>query len=177
MPQPTTLNLIKVTRDYLDYVERHIQNVHKAWSLIQDKCKGKGFKFLYDDFYWQTINLDVIHHDSSKLSAAEFTQYRQWFFPAEGEQKDKALFKSAWEHHKTNNDHHWQNWTKKGSVHDEAFVVMMVIDWVAMGFEFGDTAQDYYEKNKDKIDLPDWAVTFMYEIFECIYPLDENEEE
>lgn len=170
MSQPTTLSVIQATRQYLDYVERHILNVQKAWDLIQEKCKGKGFKFLYDDCYWYAINADVKHHDRSKLSAAEFTQYRQWFFPVEGEQKDYELFNAAWEHHKANNDHHWQNWTQKKSYDDEVFVVMMVIDWVAMGFEFGDTAQEYYEKNKDKIDLPEWAVKFMYEIFECIYP-------
>ena len=32
-----------------------------------------------------------------------------------------------------------------------------------------DVTKDYYEKNKDKINIPDWAVELMYEIFECIY--------
>jgi hypothetical protein len=41
----------------------------------------------------------------------------------------------------------------------------MVIDWMAMGYKFGDTAQQYYEANKDKIELPDYAVDFIYEIF------------
>ena len=45
----------------------------------------------------------------------------------------------------------------------------MVIDWVAMGFEFGDTAKSYYESNKEKIVIPKWAEEFMYEIFDCIY--------
>lgn len=44
------------------------------------------------------------------------------------------------------------------------------VDWVAMGFEFGDTARDYYEKNKEEIKLPEWAIKLMYEIFDCIYP-------
>jgi hypothetical protein len=46
----------------------------------------------------------------------------------------------------------------------------MVIDWMAMGIKFNDTAQSYYEKNKDKIDLPEKGVKFIYEIFEKVYP-------
>jgi hypothetical protein len=41
---------------------------------------------------------------------------------------------------------------------------------MAMGYEFGDTAQEYYENNKDKIFLPEWAIKEMYKIFEIIYP-------
>jgi len=49
---------------------------------------------------------------------------------------------------------------------------MNVIDWVAMGFKFNDTAKEYYEKNKHEINLPDWAIKLMYEIFDCIYTSD-----
>ena len=45
----------------------------------------------------------------------------------------------------------------------------MVLDWMAMGYKFGDTAQEYYEKNKDKIALPNIAIPFMYETFERLY--------
>ena len=51
----------------------------------------------------------------------------------------------------------------------ELSLIHNIVDWVAMGFEFDDTAKDYYEKNKDKIQLPDWAIKLMYEIFDCIY--------
>ena len=48
---------------------------------------------------------------------------------------------------------------------------MNIIDWVAMGFKFGDTARDYYEKNKAEIELPEWAIVLMYKIFDCIYEI------
>ena len=38
-----------------------------------------------------------------------------------------------------------------------------------MGIKFGDTAKSYYEKNKNKINLPEWAEAYIYEIFEKIY--------
>lgn len=162
---------IQKFREYLDYIEEHYNNVQKAWALINEKCQNKGFRFISDDFVWHTIDAEVKNHDISKLSEEEFTQYRQYFFPCENEVKDGLLFAKAWEHHKQENEHHWQTWTVKheGNPYADAFLVMNVVDWVAMGFKFGPTAKEYYEENKDGIDLPEWAIELMYKIFDCIY--------
>ena len=166
---------IQKFREYLDYVERHYNNVQRAWKLINDKC-GNGFRFISDDYVWGMIDQNVKNHDLSKLSKEEFTQYRQFFFPTQNEVKDKEQFKSAWENHKKENAHHWQNWTVKHENHPYAdiFLVENIVDWVAMGFEFGNTARDYYENNKEEIKLPEWAVKDMYAIFDCIYPVDKK---
>jgi len=163
---------IQKFREYLDYIEEHYDNVQKAWKLINDKCPNDEFRFISDDFVWGIINAEVKGHDLSKLSAEEFTQYRQYFFPVENEHKNKEMFKAAWEHHKDRNDHHWQTWTKKqpDNPYADAYLVMNIVDWVAMGFKFNDTAKDYYEKNKESIEMPDWAVKEMYKIFNYIYP-------
>jgi hypothetical protein len=170
--QPSVKDKIAKFREYLDYFERHYDNVQRAWALINEKCDNKGFRFMYDDFVWHTIDTEVKAHDDSKLSANEFTQYRNYWFAATNEEKDQAGYLAAWEHHKEHNEHHWQNWTAKHSAnpYGDAFLVMNIVDWVAMGFEFGDTARDYYEKNKEEIKLPEWAIKLMYEIFDCIYP-------
>lgn len=169
-------------REYLNYLERHYDNVQMAWKLINDRCQRKGFRFMSDDFVWGSIDEAIKMHDESKLSMQEFTQYRNYFFTAEGEEKDKLSFDLAWDHHLDQNEHHWQNWTQRqenGMMYADIFLVQMVCDWVAMGFEFGDTAKDYYEKNKERINLPDWAIRLIYEIFDCIYPksLDEWEKQ
>lgn len=158
-------------REYLDYFERHYDNVQKAWALLNEKCQNKGFRFISDDFVWHCIDAEVKMHDESKLSAQEFTQYRQRWFPCEGEDQNDEDFQKAWEHHWKDNPHHWQNWTTNGSdyMYGDYYVVIMLCDWVAMGFEFGNTAKSFYEKNKDSINLPEWAIKLMYEIFECIY--------
>ena len=158
-------------REYLDYFERHYDNVQRAWALINDKCQGKGFRFISDDFVWHSIDAAIKMHDESKLSSREFTQYRNYFFTYDGEEKNENAFHAAWNHHLENNEHHWENWTKKGSqMYADIFLVQMVCDWVAMGVEKGDTAKSYYEKNKAQINLPEWAVKLMYEIFDCVYP-------
>lgn len=154
-------------REYLDYIEEHYSNVQKAWKIINKKCKGKSFRFMGDDFIWHNIDKNVKMHDMSKLSTEEFTQYRQYFFPCDYESKNEDIFNKAWEHHKSNNTHHWQNWVSNKL--DEHCLVEMIIDWMAMGMKFNDTAKSYYEKNKSEINLPKWAIDLMYEIFECVY--------
>lgn len=163
------LEKIQKFREYLDYVEEHYNNVQKAWKLMQEKCKNMNF--VYDDWLFLQIDAMVKNHDISKLSEEEFTQYRQFFFPTKSEQKNKELFNKAWEHHKIENDHHWQTWTSENFNKNlqEIALVHNIIDWVAMGLKFGDTARDYYEKNKNEIKIPDWAEKYIYQIFDCIY--------
>ena len=163
---------IQKFREYLDYVERHYDNVQKAWVEIQDKCGD--MRFVYDDYVFNCIDSNVKNHDLSKLSQEEFTQYRQFFYPTEQEEKDKELMNQAWQNHLLNNDHHWQTWTTKeynsNPYAHEIYLVENIIDWIAMGYEFGDTARDYYEKNKKSIKLPKEAISFMYRIFDRVYP-------
>jgi len=162
------LKLIRKTREYLDYIEEHVLNIQNAWSEIQVKCRD--MRFVYDDFVYNWISMEVQRHDVSKLSPEEFVQYRRQFYPANDREKGCG-FDEAWENHKYCNPHHWETWTKETYTNPyewEVHCVHMVIDWTAMGYKFGDTAQKYYEANKDKINLPNYAENFIYEIFERI---------
>ena len=163
----TTLEVIVKTREYLDYIEEHILNVQSAWLELQEKCKD--MRFISDDFVYFSIDNAVQSHDISKLSEHEFIQYRRAFYPTKTE--PKYDMGDAWEHHKKENPHHWENWTT--IISDDPYVweincVHMVIDWMAMGYKFGDTAKIYYENNKDRIEIPDYAESFIYEIFKRI---------
>ena len=162
--QVTTLEIVDKTQEYLDYIREHVLNVRKAWGELQKKCKD--MHFIWDDYYYFSISDGVDFHDISKLSENEFVQYRKSFYPVDGEPTFDMT--EAWEHHKKENPHHWENWTeiKWGDNPTwEVHCVHMVIDWMAMGYKFNGTAQKYYEKNKEKIKLPEYAVSFIYEIF------------
>jgi len=163
--------IINKTRDYLDYLEEHINNVQKAFKEIEIKCKD--MRFITDDLFYHTLHAEVERHDLSKLSEYEFIQYRKAFFPVDGD--PKYDMSEAWEHHKTMNPHHWENWTSQTGckIHPDDWEIdcaHMVIDWMAMGYKFGDTAKEYYETNKDRIKLPPIAIFFIYEIFKRIEP-------
>lgn len=171
------LEAISKTREYLDYVERHINNVARAWQEVMAAMeKNGGYPIHYDDFRWQVMKAEVEHHDISKLSSSEFVQYRQKFYPTKNEAEatdkteQKKAFDDAWEHHWKCNSHHWENWTRRineSSPYDaEIHCTHMVIDWLAMSYEFGDTPRSYYERNKERITLPEWAVKYINQIFD-----------
>lgn len=148
---------IKQTRAYCDYLEEHFNNIAKAFDEVYSACKQ--LNFFIDDYNFHTLYREVELHDISKFSAAEFTQYREKFFPINNQQVDVTDFDKAWEHHYTNNTHHWESATT------QLDVVHMVIDWVAMSYKFGGTAQSYYEANLHKIKLQPDLIDFMYIIF------------
>lgn len=158
---------IKKFREYLNYVERHYDNVQVAWYLIKIKCSD--LDFVKDDKIRKQIEDNVKNHDLSKLSKEEFTDYRRYFYPCQNE--NKGSIDDAWQHHLDQNQHHWQTWTTENPNRENGliFLVENIADWMAMGFEFGDTAQEYYESNKHKIKLPKWAEQEMYKIFERVY--------
>lgn len=161
---------IKKTREYLDYIEEHYNNVQKAWNIVKDKCKD--LSFMCDDYRYSTIEDEVKKHDLSKLSMEEFVQYRENFFPVSDEEKElaKPKFQAAWDNHKEKNAHHWQTWTQtEDHIFTEVCIVHNVCDWMAMGMKFNDTAKSYYEKNKADITVPEWAESLIYDIFDRVY--------
>lgn len=144
---------IDATLKYLDYLKEHLDNVARAFDEVSEACAD--MKTVHDDFYWNLLKDQVIHHDVSKFSAEEFTQYRDAFFPID----EVKPLGEAWEHHKQWNTHHWET---ANSVID---IFHMVIDWTAMGYKFGGTAQEFYEKHKDKINLSPENTKLLYQIF------------
>lgn len=178
------------TREYLDYLEDHYNRVQQAWTLLKEIAKDQ--LFIQDDYRYFTIDAMIKNHDISKLWPEEFVQYRQRFFPTAEEKSAgvievvKRRFDEAWEHHKSVNDHHWENWTKGevkitsqvgllgGDIHERSytchdfpymdiFFAHMVCDWMAMDSKNGNVSpREYYERNKEEIQLPPWAVRDLY---------------
>lgn len=174
--------VIAKTREYLDYIEEHYDNVQKAFKVVEEKCSDMWF--IMDDCRYFNLKEQVKWHDYSKLCIDEFVQYRRAFFKTDLEKErynntedyntkervDKD-FNEAWSHHQNGNAHHWQS-LHSNPYHPyahEANCAHMVIDWIAMGMKFGDTAKEYYENNKDEIQLPEWAENMIYEIFDRVY--------
>ena len=151
---------IKQTRAYCDYLEEHFNNIALAFDEVYSKCKH--LPFFTDDFNYHTLYHQIELHDISKFSSEEFTQYRTKFFPTTEELSYVKDFDKAWKHHYTNNSHHWESATT------EIDVVHMIIDWTAMSYKFGGTAQSYYEANQNKIKLKRDLVPFMYSIFNTL---------
>lgn len=79
---------------------------------------------------------------------------------------DKSIY-----HHYSKNGHHWNHWCfdwdKYDGEHPEEckriipnrmpskYIIEMIVDWTAMGYRFGNTAQEYYLKNYHNIEIHD----------------------
>ena len=152
------LEYIRKIREYLSYVETHLKYVYYAFQNLTDACKDTWW--VKDIEIWNTLHKDILNHDISKFSKEEFIPYVEHFYPIDG--KKPGSIDSAWSHHKNNNSHHYE------SLKTDIDVVHMVIDWTAMGYMFGDNAQEYYERNKNKIKLNSRQKQIVTEMFVCI---------
>lgn len=163
---------IRQTEAYLQYVEEHYMNVQRAWALMKKKCSDHAF--VTHDLSRKFLDEEVNRHDLSKLSKAEFTPFRRKFFPTSfdiDKGQIRQEFSLAWIHHQDHNHHHWQRWTKTdytGAFSQKLHCVHMIVDWVAMGFKFENTARSYFELNHENILIPGWAVRFLYSVFSAL---------
>lgn len=103
--------------------------------------------------------LHAFTHDLSKFSTYEFTQYAKYDFSNKNNNTEKIKndFDAAWIHHYRNNSHHWNYWCDGCQSNPRympiKYIRQMICDWKAMSRKFGGSAQEYYSKNKDKINL------------------------
>lgn len=174
------------TREYLDYIERHYNNVQKAFKEFTRRTCHKRFCEKYNDFSFETklydgwqyegLRIMIEEHDLSKLSKEEFIQYRDNFYPISEEvkQQNKNDFDMAWEHHKEENKHHWQSRVNLphnnscSGFYNTYLAIENAMDWIAMAYEFNETPLNkYYLNNKDKMQLSEhdkYIIETIYEI-------------
>lgn len=137
---------------YLAYIDEHCNNVLKAFIKDGDTILlNLGISNRREDLLFR-----VKTHDVSKYGEDEFEAYRNYFYPKEGEKKDRKAFDIAWKHHYTHNSHHWEFYLDEDGnpkpMKLEA-VAEMLLDWEAMSIKFGGNPYNWYQSNKDKIKL------------------------
>lgn len=148
------------TEEYFQYINEHRQNVSNAWNKIKPFINRSN----YDAIIMEKL---IASHDLSKYSVEEFAPYRQKFFPYENEVCDELKFEKAWQHHKDNNPHHWENMfaTNYQNIKIYEYTLEMICDWYAMAIKFNESHRDYYDKKKESIKLQDW----QRELIEYVY--------
>lgn len=121
------------------------------WNYLKYVLKHKWYVFLECLKIMQPWH--GITHDLSKFLPSEFFPYAKWFY---GKTGDKDGFDVAWCLHQHRNKHHWDYWVKsdgKPVPVPPKYIMQMIADWRAMGRTFGDTAESFYIKNKDRMIL------------------------
>lgn len=146
---------------YRDYLEKHRKGVLQTYYdvilpiLVIDKV---------DDETLDEIEELILNHDASKDDPVEFDAYRNYFYDKDNNPRSSEEFSLAWNHHQKCNPHHWQYWCLVNDVDDPQvqpldipfkYVIEMLCDWQSAGAHYGNTAYDWYEKQKDKMILSD----------------------
>lgn len=142
-------DIIRKSKEYREYIEEHIENVHKAFDIIAIKLLEEN---LITKEIFENVKGRLNEHDKSKFSQEEFGPYRMYFYPINEFEKEqsKKLFDQAVDHHYKNNSHHPEY--HNGNPMPEEDIVEMICDWEGMGIKFGGTAKEWYYKNKKEID-------------------------
>lgn len=161
---------------YKEYIDNHRLNVQKAWTLMKSnsECMDLITKYLNTNVEAAIDLLDemIKSHDLSKYTDAEFGPYRKNFYPVSEEEKqeNEAAFDAAWKHHYHNNMHHWNWWYESGNMDNMKlpYIVEMICDWQAMGYVFGNNSIQFYEQNKEKIQLGTIQRRFAEELMNII---------
>ena len=132
---------------YFKYVVQHKKNVFiECWKM--------------------GLYVHAFTHDLSKFLPSEFIPYAKFFYETDREKNYKKSdegnmnFQIGWLHHQKRNKHHWNYWISVSRFTDirplpmpEKYVKQMIADWRGMARKFGDTAKEYYDKNKEEMIL------------------------
>ena len=147
------MDIYSANEEYLKYVTTHMSNVKRAF----DEYGEVILEVLKCPFLLSVLSDAVAVHDASKFDSLEFEGYRQYYYTADGEQKNVAKYNQAWLHHQNTNQHHPEYWIMRddnsGKALEMSYIAIaeMLLDWQSMTYEHGGTVAEYYsKKGKDK---------------------------
>lgn len=146
---------------YEDYLTKHVAGVHKAY---EEKIRPVLLDEEVDPQILLEIEDTISDHDQHKYSDEEWVPYRDYFYDKENHPRSSDAFNLAWNHHQNHSPHHWQYWCLINDVdHPQVqpldmpfkYIIEMICDWQSAGNHYGNTAKDWYEKQKNKMILSD----------------------
>ncbi len=158
----------KYYREYLGHVLNHKEMVYLAWLYIGDSLCELGF---IDKSNMEDIDRLITNHDDSKFKKDEFIPYAKKFNgPKQGNQKVKTNFKTAVNLHKERNLHHYETLKSYDGDDWKNYVVELICDYIAMGWEFNNYVCEYFERVKDELknNLPIEYYNFIESIINII---------
>ena len=135
------MRVLNKTREYLDYLEQHHENIWKAWDIVQEACGDE--LFVREDICKQAVESALNKHDLSRLGPEEFIPCRVEFYPSKPQSLDyfcyTADFRRAKKHHRDENYHHWYSFSLAQSCLSPewwlTYLVEMVVNWLAKALQ------------------------------------------
>jgi len=127
------------------------------WNYFKYILQHKWYVFL--EAMKEGLWLHAFTHDLSKFLPSEFKAYADKFYGGDYCYKYfqvESNYEEAWLRHQRRNKHHWDYWVKSDGrpvPMPRKYVRQMVVDWRGMSRKFGDSAEEYFQKNYKEMTL------------------------
>jgi hypothetical protein len=152
-----SVNVLSPRKQYKNYITDHRKGVSDVYNT---KFKPELIKEGKSQELLDEIQQLIDTHDDSKYSEEEFQPYCDRFYGLKKDDFDHAAFDRAWNFHQKRNPHHWQYWVLINDKDEPQlspqeipfkYIIEMLSDWQSAGAHYGNTAADWYGKQKDKM--------------------------
>ena len=151
--------------EYFIHYIKHTHYVVLAWKAMCEVLWNRDM--LTEEEFEKTTKL-ITWHDQSKMNISEWGPYRDKFYGDKNNADVKKDFKVAKEEHKTKNLHHFESLKNYKGKDWKCYVVELVCDYIAMGWEFNNYVLEYYAIEREKIDLPKEYKTYLESILDIL---------
>lgn len=160
------MSISLVDMEYFNHYIKHTYYVTIAWKAIREELWNHEL-LTADEF--KKINNLIIWHDQSKMSQDEWKFYAERFY-GENQNDDsvKNEFKTAVKKHKQKNLHHYESLKDYLGDDWKCYIVELVCDYIAMGWEFNNFILEYYDSVREKINLPNEYKEYLEDILKIL---------
>ena len=143
----------KGTRDlkYFNHYAKHTRYVTLAWKTICEELWNRG---MLTEKEFEETSKHIIWHDQSKMDKSEWNAYADRFYGDKDDEEVKSRFKAAVLEHKAKNLHHFESLKNYKGDDWRCYIIELVCDYIAMGWEFDNYILEYYDSVRGKIELP-----------------------
>ena len=155
---------IRNLKCFVHYVN-HTFYVFLAWKAICEELWNRG---MLTEKEFEKTNKNIMWHDQSKMDKGEWEPYAERFCGEKVDDEVKARFKEAVREHKSKNLHHFESLKDYKGDDWRCYIVELVCDYIAMGWEFNNYILDYYASVKEKIELPSEYKAYLERILSML---------
>ena len=150
---------------YFNHYAKHTYYVTLAWKIICEELWNHG---MLTEKEFEKVTNNIIWHDQSKMDNDEWHAYAEKFYGTHSGETVKSAFKEAVKSHKSKNLHHYETLKEYKGDDWRCYIVELVCDYIAMGWEFDNYIFEYYNSVKDEFELPSEYQAYLDAILDIL---------
>ena len=151
--------------NYFEHYAKHTYYVVLAWKVI---CEELWKRNMLTAEEFEKTSKHIAWHDQSKMDKDEWDPYKERFYGDKNDPEVRESFKEAVKKHKAKSLHHYESLKEYKGPDWRCYIVELVCDYIAMGWEFGNYILEYYDSKREEIDLPSEYKVYLESIINML---------